>query len=256
MHRFNALRFEATPDGMAGMAPGGGLTPDGVPHESPPEPDPVPEGPTVEDQLAQFSQIISEQQAMLEQLAPVADYMQQAPGQNGQPQEPTMPSPFDDDYGQKMEQYLEYRDQQRLGPYQEAMQAQQSERAEGLALDIVHTIEQEKGELLSPKYGEGEDGLTPQELVVQLAANVYYPDARAQFGDTNRADEMALLSAYEDVKRLETAWLAAAEEQHANQLHTLSQAPREPGSSGVAAQPAVTTVAGGWEAFKARHGLE
>ena len=251
MHRFNALRFETTPDGMVA---GGGLTPDGVP-DGMPDPEPVQEGPSVEDQLAEFQQVIAEQQAMLEKLAPVADAWQQIPGpqDNGQP--PQMPSPFEDDYGPKMEAYLEYRDAQRLGPYQEVMQQQRMEQLENTARDMIHDVVQSKGELLSPQYGEGQQGITPEDMILEFAKS-YSPQMVAQYGEGVRADEAAIEAAYEDVKTLQDAWLAAAEARQSNQLNALRQAPREPGSSGVAAQPAVTTVAGGWEAFKARHGLE
>jgi hypothetical protein len=76
-----------------------------------------------------------------------------------------------------------------------------------------------------------------------------------QYGEGVRADEAAIEAAYEQVKTLFDAVTAAHDSRQQNQLNALRSAPVEPGSSGIAAAQAVTTQPGGWDAFKARHGL-
>jgi len=253
---FNTLRFEVTPDGATGMAPDGGLTPGGIPHEAPSEPVAEDDGPDVAQQLEQLQQAFAEQSQLLEQLAPVAEYMRGAPGpQQSGGAEPQIPSPFDDQYEQKMADYLEYRDSQRLGPYQEVMQAQRMEQLENQARDMIHSVIQEKGELLTPQYDEGQSGPGPEDMILQIAQR-YSPQMVEQYGEGVRADEAAIEAAYEEVKTYQEALVAANDARASNQINALRNAPREPGSSGVAAQPAVTTVEGGWEGFKAKWGLE
>lgn len=252
--RVNTLRFQVTPDGPVGMTGDAGLTPDGVAYESP-EPEPVNEGPSVEDQLSQLQAAYAEQAQLLEQLAPVAEAWQGMPQQQTDAQAPTMPSPFDENYEQKMTEFLEYRDNQRLGPYQEVMQQQRMEQLEGTARDMIHDVIQTKGELIMPQYEEGKSGLGPEDMILEIAKS-YSPGMVAQYGEGVRADEAAIEAAYDEVKGFQDALIAASDARAANQVATLRGAPREPGSSGVAAQPAVTTVAGGWDGFKNKWGLE
>lgn len=256
MHGFNTLRFQVTPDG-GGMAADAGLTPAGV-DDGMPEPEPqIDNGAALEEQLSQLQERYEEQNQMLQQLAPFAEYMQNVPGSQ-QPDNgvPTMPTDnFDPNYPQQMEAYLEYRDQQRLGPYQEIMQNQRQEQLNGAAMDMIHDTIQRNGELLSPQYEEGQTGLGNDQMILEVAKSIS-GEYVAKYGEGVRADEAAIDAAYHQVKTYQDSLLAAADARAANQVATLRQAPREPGSSGVAAQPAVTTVPGGWGAFKARHGLE
>lgn len=254
MRGFNTLHFEVSED--TGGIPGGGLTPDGLMGEEA-APAPVEAEPTVDSaqQLEQLQAMVEQQQAMLDQLAPVAEYMQAAPQPGGAQQEPKPPAPWSDNYESEMAQYLDWRDEQRLGPFQEVMQQQRTETLKSAAFDIISDIQAEHGEIIAPKYQEGQQGLQPNELILEYATR-FYPEIEQQYGAGPRADEEAFLLAYNEVKSLYEGWTAAHDERQANQLSTLSNAPREPGASGIAAQPAVTTQPGGWEGFKARHGLE
>src|SRR4051794_14434417 len=102
LHGFNTLRFEA--DMFAGGLPSGPgvspVDPDGPGPGAPIEPAPEP-GPDLAAQMAELQETISQQQQMFQQLAPMAEYLQQAP----QPQldgqtynSPQPPDPFSENY--------------------------------------------------------------------------------------------------------------------------------------------------------------
>jgi hypothetical protein len=238
------------------MAPGAGL---GPPADAPPAPaveeSPAPEGPDVAEQLQQLQAAYEEQQQLLQTLAPVAEYMQNAPGPPEQSQQQMAPpDPWSENYASEMEAYLEARDAVRLAPYRETMQSQQLEELEGRARDMIADVQAEKGELITPQYEEGVKGLDPSDLVLQFAQS-YSPEMVQRYGQGIKADEAAIERAYEEVKQLFEGVAAANEARQANQIATLNGAPREPGATGIAAQQVVTTQPGGWDAFKARHGL-
>lgn len=257
MRGFNTLRFEADPFG-GGLPSGPGVSPvdpDG-PGPGPVEPEPAPEqAPDIAAQMAEMQQIVEQQQQMLQQLQPMAEYLGSAP----QPQidgqtYPQIPDPFSENYAAEMQQFLDARDQQRLAPYEEIFHERRMEELNGRAMDMIHDVQQRNGELLSPQYEEGMDGLKPDKLILEIAKD-YSPQMVGQYGEGVRADEAAIEAAYNDVKTLFEGIAAAHDARAQNQLSALSSAPREPGSSGIAAQTAVTTQPGGWEAFKARQGL-
>lgn len=249
---FNTLRFETTPDGQPANA---GLTPDGLQGEPPPDQGGEREWEGIsQDEWLQAQQMLVQQNDMLERLAPVADYMSGAPGPASQ-DAPQLPDPFtSQNYASEMEAYLEHRDQQRLAPYQDIMQQQRLETLEASARDMIGDVISREGDLLMPDYEEGVSGLTPADRIL-AGAKEYSAQTVAQYGEGVRADEEAIRMAYEDEKTYQSALIAAHEAQQQNRLHALRTAPREPGSSGIAAQPAVTTQPGGKEAFMARWGL-
>jgi hypothetical protein len=248
MRGFKTLHFEVSED--TGGIPGGGLTPGGLMEGEPPAPA-EPEAPQVDSaqQLEELQAMVERQQAMLDQLAPVAEYMQAAPQPGGAQQGPQIPDPFSENYAAEMQAYLDARDQERLAPYQEVMQQQRTEALTNAAFDIIADIQAEHGEIIAPKYQDGQDGLAPNELILQQATR-YYPEIEQRYGPGPRADEEAFLMAYNDVKALYEGWAAAHDARQQNQLSTLSNAPREPGASGIAAQQ--SAIAGNLDEFKAR----
>lgn len=248
---FNTLRHEANFDG-GGLAPDAGLTPDGLPHEAPPEPEQEQgwQGVSQEQWESQQEQL-QQMSALVQQLAPVAEYMQGFPGQGQQQQEQGQPFDlFADDAEDRIRNMI----REENAPYREIVQERQHEELVGRAKDMISDTENRLGELTRPQYGEGQSGLAPADLVLQLAQS-YSPAMVNQYGPGVRADEAAIEKAYSEVKSYQEALVAAAEQREYNQASTLSSAPREPSGSGVASQPLVTTQPGGWEAFKSRHNL-
>jgi hypothetical protein len=214
-----------------------------VPAETP-EPDAW-QGVSQED-WQQQQEVLQQQQELLQQLQPVAEYLQQVPGPE-QFQQPSEIDLFADNATDQIRQLI--RDE--TAPYNEVMQQRRLEELEASAHDMIADYQSEKGELLQPKYEEGQQGLDPNTLILEVAKS-YSPTMVQQYGEGIRADEEAIAAAYEDVKQLFDGLTAAHEARQQNQLAALSGAPREPGASGIAAQPAITTQPGGWDSFKAR----
>src|SRR6266496_2688579 len=251
MRGFNTLRFETTADGQPIAGLGGG---EGEFANEPPTPAAEPETQYAQipaEQWEQVNALVQQQQEMLQQLAPVAEYMQAVPtpGQFQQQQPPEIDL-FGDNPTDQIRQLI----REETAPYHEVMQARRLEELESSARDMIHDVQSAKGEILAPRYDEGQDGLKPDDLILEIAKS-YSPAMVSRYGEGVRADEAAIEAAYEDVKMLFDGIAAAHDARAQNQVNALRQAPREPGSSGIAAQPAVTTVPGGFEAFKARHGL-
>ena len=245
---------EGIPEGAQPIAGLGGGEGEFAPPQNV-EPEPQVAEPDYASQLSELQEQLAQQSQIIEQLAPVAEYMQGMPGPQQQIDGGLVPpDPFSDTYQQDFENYLEARDAQRLGPFQEVLQERQLDELESRARDMIADVESEKGELLRPKYEEGQEGLNPADLVLQFA-QAYSPNMVQQYGPGIRADEAAIELAYEHVKALQEGLIASSQERQQNQLSALSGAVREPGNSGIAAQPVVTTQPGGWEAFSARHGL-
>lgn len=237
---------------IAGLGPG--MPPNPAPDE-PPAQEPEPAGPDTAAQLEQLQAAFDQQQEVLQQLAPMAEYLQNAPGpqtQNGE--QPLLPpEPWDENYQQKMHEYQKTMLDQALSPYQEQFQKQQFEQDQGRAMDIIADVQAERGELLQPQFEEGQKGLTPNELILARAIELY-PQFESQHGRGPRADEAAIEQAYEDVKAHQDALLAAAQARQENQISRLGTAAREPANSGVASPP-LTIAPSSWDEFDRRHGI-
>lgn len=260
---FNTLRYETTLDGPgdlgAGISPQPQLNidPDGPPPGAPP---PAAEQQgwqgVTEEQWDQYQQVVQQQNEMLQRLAPVAEYLENAP----QPQIDGQtylraPDPYESqNFQADLEQYVTDRITQAQSPYADMMQQQRMEQLESSARDMIHDVIQTQGELLNPQYGDGQQGLAGDDLILQFA-KAYSPMMVAQYGEGLRADEAAIGAAYEEIKAYNDAIIAAHEARQTNQINALRGAPREPGYSGVAAQPESTTVEGGMAAFKQRWDL-
>lgn len=248
---FNTLHFETTVDGgtIAGLGAGGGGT---IGPEPTVEPEAGGWSGISEDQWNDTQELLAQQSQMLEQLAPVAQHLQ--PPQMQQPDQLRPPDPFSETYGEDFQRYMEARDAQQFAPYQQMLAQQRLEDLEASARDIISDVEQTNGELLQPAYDDGQKGLDNHTLMLELAKS-YAPHFVSQYGEGVRADEAAVQAAYERMKSYQSALLAAAEQRQRNQMQALRQAPTAPASSGVAAEPAVTTQPGGWDNFRVRHNL-
>lgn len=252
MRGFNTLRFQVTPDGNAGLTPSG-LEGDYVEPEAPAE-EAAPDETNYDDQFAQLQQTIAEQQEMLQRLAPIAEQMQ---GPSAAPQQEGYlrpPDPFSENYPDELAQYVNAAVDQRTAHLQQFTEQQNQTELRELARDRVADFVSQNGELIEPAYEEGFDGEKPIDRIIDGSVSIY-PEMAQRYGDGMRAEEEAIRAAYENEKRYQDALVAAADARQQNQINALRQAPSEPGSSGIAAQPAVTTQLGGWDAFKSRHGL-
>lgn len=160
--------------------------------------------------------------------------IQQPEPQYQQP-EPQMPQidPLAEDFVSQLDQYLE----QKFAPYASYQEQLVLGEAEEKAKDIIHSLEQEKGEFLLPDSS----GQALQR------ANNHLPEAQARYGYGPKAAEAALSRAYEEQKAYEQAVGKAYYERQINQIRGLSQAPRDPGTTGQQAGQQVVIPEGGNE---------
>ncbi len=230
MFRRNRFCFEA--NGLGGPAvadPSVSDAPAGDPA-APAEPAAwAPPGQEWYEQTEQTQQAILEyvQQQQQAQLAAQQAYFGQ--GQQ-QEQGPPRPSPFDDDWDEKLDAYIE----SKLAPFQQTQEQIVYGEAEELALDILNDIVKSQGDLLLPDSVKR----------ARQLADSYVQEEQAKYGFGERAAEAALERAYNDVKAWEQAVGKAYHERQMNQLSTLSLAPREPNAPIQAAQEQVYKTGG------------
>jgi hypothetical protein len=176
-----------------------------------------------------------EWEAAQETLALINQAIQEPAQQYQQPYQEQQPQidPLAEDFQTQLDQYLE----QKFAPYASYQEQLVMGEAEEKAKDIIHSLEQEKGEFLDPKSSE---------LALQRA-NQYLPDTQAKYGYGPRAAEAALARAYDDIKQLEDTVGKAYYERQINQIRGLSNAPREAGVSGQQAGQQVSIPEGGDE---------
>lgn len=141
--------------------------------------------------------------------------------------------PLDENFQSQLDQYIEAK----FAPFADYQQQLVLGEAEEKAKDIIHSLEQEKGEFL---YSDS----SAQAL---QRANNHLPEAQAKYGYGPRAAEAALARAYEDQKAYEQAVGKAYYERQINQIRGLSNAPREPGASGQQSGQQVVIPEGGDE---------
>lgn len=226
----HTLRFESVPD----PATGGG-------YMEPPAPDPEPEpawAPSQEDW--------DRQQSQLQALAQYVEQQQAAQhgDQLGPPPDPSI-------YPQEFAQWLDQRDQQRLGRYDSFIDRYETNQGRELMMDVIADREAADGEFLVQPTRELP--VATRDIASMFADNVY-PDMVTQYGDRgSRASEAALSRGYEMARQYEDAVGKAYLARQQHELNTLRSAPRPPGPTGVGAAQAVASNNFGSEMDVVRH---
>jgi hypothetical protein len=124
-----------------------------------------------------------------------------------------------------------------LTPVTQYQQHLQESEGQEQFKDVLHSIQQDKGEFLF----QG----TPDKAFT--LAQQHYPEFAARYGHSDRTAEMAIEKAYEDLRAWEDAVGKAYMEREQNQLATLAGAPRSPAQAGRPAAQQLATVDGGDE---------
>lgn len=202
--------FEATPEP-------GPLSPDYTPPAEPAA-TAEPEGPP--EWFAPYAERFDQFSQSAEQLAYIAQQMEQA----NQPQGQTTIDPFAEDFQTQLDAYLE----QRMAPFQYARETWEQQEGTERARDILQDNVSREGEFIF-------EGSTEQALRM---AEAYLPEMQQRYGATAQAAEEAINAAANAVREYERSVGEAYHSRQMNQLKTLNDAPREPGA---AVPPAVQT---------------
>jgi hypothetical protein len=225
--------FEAVPE--PGAVEPGPLSPDYQAPEPEPQPEPWYANVTEDDwnRVNTIAQQIENAQALYEQQQQQAQFQQQS--------QAVELDPLADDFQAQLDRYLD----QRFAPFQHAQQSwEQSEGAER-AHDILADNQAREGEFLLE--GSSEKAL--------LLAESYLPEMQQRHGVGPQAAEAAINAAASEIRDYERQVGEAYHTRQMNQLKTLNDAPREPGTAAPAVQTngsslpnvqAVLAKYGGW----------
>lgn len=203
-----------------------------APADTPVDDTPSWTGPSQED-WEQTQYALSRLVSTIDQPQPVAD-VQQGPG------DPPELDPFDPE---SVKAYQDWREEQLLGriselvsPLSERAQAEARAEQTNLLRDAAHDVEQRKGEFIGD-----EKAISFARDQMLAAAFTLFPDFAQRYGMTDRASDLALEAAHQQVKSYQDSIVSAGVERYKNELSTLSGAPNDPasGATGLHATPQV-----------------
>lgn len=195
------------------------------PNYVPPEPEPEPEqwtGPT-QEQWEQTQAMLAQTAESYETMQWLAQQAQQLQQQQMGQQGPVF-DPFSEDANTQLRQII----REELAPYEQLRQDVILGEAEERASDILADLQARNGEFTQSQSAD----------LARALANQFLAEEQTKHGFGPKAAEAALERGYNTVREYENTLAQTAIERHNNQLKTLNDAPREPGT-GAPVMPAV-----------------